>query len=321
MHGKCWSAPDALHAAGGRARPTRYNGAFSRRRRRRSRSMLSYTAKTRLPLLALLLCMGVTACSGKIPGAYRIPIQQGNVVTVEMLQELKLGMDKRKVRFILGTPLVTDAFHQDRWDYYYSYQPGSGDRVQQRASVYFEDDRLARIDADIDSRIDFHTVTHATENVLIVPPKKKGGFFAALTPAVLEREEEEMEEERITKSLDSGFNDPQPGSAAADDTGEVPGPVLVAPTTIAPGIDAATAPREVYAPNTSAEIEAAGTWETVPGSGTQAISAEAEIQSRYLEELFEDFGTSATPAAAPTAPVVSGPAASESRDVTGTTRD
>ena len=286
--------------------------------------MLSHTGKTRLPFLALLLCMAVTACSGKIPGAYRIPIQQGNVITVEMLQELKLGMDKRKVRFILGTPLVIDAFHQDRWDYYYSYQPGSGDRVQQRASVYFKDDRLTRIDANIDSRIDFHTVTHATENVLIVPRKKKGGFFAALTPAFVKKEEEEAAEENIARSLDSGFNDPQPGSGApggAGDTGAVLDPALAAPATIGPSIGDARPPSEIYAPNSSTEIEtAAGAWSTEPGSTTEVISAETKSQSRYLEELFEDFGAQTTAEAAP-ASAVSAPAAYESRDFPGTTRD
>ncbi|NIP47385.1 MAG: hypothetical protein GWN21_14385, partial [Gammaproteobacteria bacterium] len=47
--------------------------------------------------LALMACLAIGGCSGGIPGLYRIPIQQGNVVTVEMLQELDLGMDKRKV--------------------------------------------------------------------------------------------------------------------------------------------------------------------------------------------------------------------------------
>ena len=60
-------------------------------------------------------------------------------------------LDKRKVKFVLGTPLVTDAFHQDRWDYYYSYKPGRGDTVQQRAALFFENEQLVRIDAEIDS--------------------------------------------------------------------------------------------------------------------------------------------------------------------------
>ncbi len=231
---------------------------------------------------------------------YRIPIQQGNVITVEMLEELELGMNKRKVRFILGTPLVIDAFHQDRWDYFYSYKPSSGDRVQQHASLFFEGDRLARIDADIDSQIDFHTVTETSENVLIVPPKKKRGFFAALTPDFLKRG---AEEEESATPLDAGLRDPQPGSRVSDETGgsgEVLDAALTAPSIVEPRIDDGTVPDEIYAPNASTETES---------------------QSRYLEQLFDDFGTAATPAATPAESVVFQPAVPESREIEQTPRD
>ena len=231
-----------------------------------------------LALLVLLACVGVSACSGKFPGVYRIPIQQGNVITVEMLQELKLGMDKRKVRFVLGTPLVTDVFHLDRWDYFYSYEPGSSDRVQQRASLFFEDGRLARIDADIKSDIDFHTVTQASGNVLIVPPKKGGGFFAALTPAFLEKDEEAAAEQEIARTLDTGFNDPQPGSTqslASTEPSEVFDPALAATAAIGPSTGDTPVPSEIYVPNSSAGgEEAAATWSTAPG-GAQGSAAGA----------------------------------------------
>jgi outer membrane protein assembly factor BamE len=260
--------------------------------------MLARIIKNPWPLVALLACLGVSSCSGYIPGLYRVPIQQGNVITVEMLQELKLGMDKRKVSFILGTPLVTDAFHLDRWDYYYSYDGGSGRREQQAASLFFEGDRLARIEANIDSKIDFHTVTKATDNVLIVPPKKKGGFFAAITPAFIEREEQEAKQDELARSLSSGVNEQQPGSGEIESRDEVLDPALAAPAAIEPGFDGDATPSEVYAPNTPAEIEAASAARAQPGTTTQAISAETESQSRYLENLFDNFGT----APAPTAP-------------------
>jgi outer membrane protein assembly factor BamE len=279
-----------------------------------------------LLVLALLASLALSACSGKLPGVYRVPVQQGNVITVEMLQKLELGMDKRKVNFILGTPLVTDAFHLDRWDYFYSYEPGSGAREQQRASLYFEDDRLARIDADINSQLDFRTVTKANENVLIVPPKKKG-FFAALTPGFVEREQEAEAQEELARALDTGFNDPQPGAAVnggTGDAGEVLDSALAAPAVIGPSLDGGTAPNEVYAPNAFTGIEAGSTWSTQPGSGPQVISAETEDQSRYLEQLFDDFGTASTPGPAES-PVskqaASQPVVSESRDVTQPGRD
>ena len=85
-----------------------------------------------------------------IPGVYRIDIQQGNIVDREMLDQLEIGMEPRKVRFILGTPLLVDPFNQNRWDYFYSLRRGSGEEVRQRVSVYFVDDRLARIDDRLD---------------------------------------------------------------------------------------------------------------------------------------------------------------------------
>ncbi len=274
--------------------------------------------------LALLASLGLSACSGKIPGIYRIPIQQGNVITVEMLQELELGMNKRKATFILGTPLITDAFHQDRWDYFYSYEPSSGAREQQRASLFFKDDRLVRIDADINSQIDFRTVTEASENVLIVPQKSKGGFFAALTPNFMKQEEEAEEQKEIATSLDTGFNNPQPGSGVNGgdgDVGEVLDSALAAPTVIGPGIDDGTPPSEIYAPNAFSGIEAAGAWRTQPGSVTEVISTETESQSRYLEQLFDEFGTASTPAAAPAESVVSEPPGFVRRDITIPPRD
>lgn len=254
--------------------------------------MPARTRKFHRLLLALLVCAGISSCSGKIPGVYRIPIQQGNVITVEMLQGLELGMDKRKVSFILGTPLVIDAFHLDRWDYFYSYQSSGGKRVQQRASLFFEGDRLARIDADIDSNIDFHTVTKATENSLIVPPKKKGGFLAALTPAFLTKDEEEWKQEEIAKSLSTGVNDDQPGSGATGGAGEVIDPALAA------AAGGGTTPSEIYAPNASTGLEAARAAPAASEPLSEIISAKTQSQSRYLEQLFEGFGRASAPAPA-----------------------
>ena len=287
--------------------------------------MPSSFSKTLRALLALLALVSLSACGGKLPLVYRVPVQQGNVITVEMLQQLELGMDKRKVIFILGTPLVIDAFHQDRWDYYYSYEPANSRRVQQGASLYFEEERLARIDANINSKIDFHTVTEASENVLVVPREKKGGFFAALTPGFLKKEEEEVRQEKIARSLDSGVNEVQPGSGVAlspGATGEELDPVVAAPVVLGPTLGSASAaPSEIYAPNSSAEFNTAGAWSTQPKRATEAISAETASQTSYLEQLFDGFGATPTPAAAPAQAADPEPAVVRSSVLTGTTRD
>ncbi len=82
------------------------------------------------------------------PGVYKISIPQGNVITQEMVDQLRPGMSKRQVTFVMGTPLVRDPFHQDRWDYIYSFQPGGGERGQERLSVFFIDDQLVGFEGD-----------------------------------------------------------------------------------------------------------------------------------------------------------------------------
>lgn len=78
---------------------------------------------------------------------YKLDIQQGNVVTGEMLTRLETGMTKRQVRYVLGTPLVQDPFHQDRWDYVYSFKEGSGKIIEQnRLAAFFKDDVLMRVE-------------------------------------------------------------------------------------------------------------------------------------------------------------------------------
>jgi outer membrane protein assembly factor BamE len=77
---------------------------------------------------------------------YKLDIQQGNIVEQEQLDKLKVGMDKGQVRFLLGTPLVTDPFHENRWDYVYSRRHEGGERELQRVTVFFENEAVAKID-------------------------------------------------------------------------------------------------------------------------------------------------------------------------------
>ena len=103
--------------------------------------------------LSLALCdaLALSACSIprlQFPGVYKIDIQQGNIITQEMIDQLRPGMTKRQVVFVMGTPLVRDPFNQDRWDYVYSYQPGGGIRGQERITMFFENDMLTHFTGD-----------------------------------------------------------------------------------------------------------------------------------------------------------------------------
>lgn len=81
---------------------------------------------------------------------YKVEVRQGNVVTQEMLEKLKPGLTKSQVRFVLGTPLITDPFHPERWDYVYLYKKHARAPAETRhLTVIFNGDTLARIEGDL----------------------------------------------------------------------------------------------------------------------------------------------------------------------------
>lgn len=122
----------------------------------------------------------LAACSNdpivnRLPFVYRIDIQQGNVISQDAVNQVRVGMNKRQVQFILGTPLLTDPFHVDRWDFVYLFRPGSrsaGEPKQQRVSLFFEDDKLIRMDGNVEPQPP-GTATEAARQVTVnVPPQE-----------------------------------------------------------------------------------------------------------------------------------------------------
>ena len=79
---------------------------------------------------------------------YKMDVQQGNVVTREMLARLQPGMTRSQVRFALGTPMIVDPFRADRWDYVYFLLKGGEMTEQRRIVVVFKDDKLVRVEDD-----------------------------------------------------------------------------------------------------------------------------------------------------------------------------
>jgi outer membrane protein assembly factor BamE len=107
-----------------------------------------------LAVLALIPLAG--ACARFNPfTVYRMEIQQGNYLTQEMVSQLQPGMTRDQVRFVLGTPLLTDIFHDDRWDYVYRRgRAGSREIQERRLSVFFEKDRLVRVEGDVSTGLE-----------------------------------------------------------------------------------------------------------------------------------------------------------------------
>jgi len=99
--------------------------------------------------ILLLAACSVTDKVGEKLTPYKIDIQQGNVVTQEMVAKLKPGMTKAQVRFVLGTPLITDAFHANRWDYVYRYQKAGKLMEERKLALFFDQELLQRVEGDV----------------------------------------------------------------------------------------------------------------------------------------------------------------------------
>jgi outer membrane protein assembly factor BamE len=115
-----------------------------------------------LPAIAASL---IAACSWVNPlSVYLVEIQQGNYITQEMVSQLKRGMTKDQVRFVLGTPLVTDIFHDNRWDYVYWRQLAHKDPTEERRlTVLFEDGKLTQLTGDVTTGLPESPQASATE--------------------------------------------------------------------------------------------------------------------------------------------------------------
>ena len=103
---------------------------------------------SRIPLLKAALYLIIGASLLVLNGCvrtYRVEIQQGNVISAEQIEKITPGTSRNEVRFILGTPLIEDPFHAERWDYFYSLDPAKGELVTKyRLSVWFENNQVLR---------------------------------------------------------------------------------------------------------------------------------------------------------------------------------
>ncbi len=101
-----------------------------------------------LILIVSSLAVVVTGCSNYIP-AYKIDVQQGNILTQEDVDQIRIGMDKNKIQYILGSPTITDPFHAARWDYVYTLKQGYKQLHKKNISLYFEKDILVKTSGSI----------------------------------------------------------------------------------------------------------------------------------------------------------------------------
>jgi outer membrane protein assembly factor BamE len=145
-----------------------------------------------LPLASLALAALAGCAADSKPGSlhaapglpalavYRADVLQGNVITPDLLAALQPGMSRERVRAVLGTPMLEDPFHPERWDYLYSERHAYQVREQRHVTLYFDGDRLDYIAGDVvpTPGARYHQLlaanTRTTINVPPAPPPAKG---------------------------------------------------------------------------------------------------------------------------------------------------
>jgi len=123
-----------------------------------------------LLLLSSIIFTGCSSILNNLPGVYSLDIQQGNIISQEMIDQLRPKMTKRQVLYIMGSSMLIDVFHQKRWDYLYSEQPGGELRKQKRLSLFFDGDELIGVQGDFRPST-LPVIRQSNETTVDVPPR------------------------------------------------------------------------------------------------------------------------------------------------------
>ncbi len=199
--------------------------------------------RARILTLAVLLLLA--GCSSVPSLLYKIEIQQGNVITQEMVDKLKPGMTRSQVRFALGSPMINDAFHENRWDYLYRFEQRGKLIEQRKLTVFFEDDKLMRIDGSFSTPLAF--VQHQPgESEERTEPTAPTAPTAPTGPLVEEIKEKSAGPILGEPSVSGGFP-AQLGPSVASDV-SVSGGVPSATATSDTPVSQRQSPREVPSP-------------------------------------------------------------------------
>lgn len=135
---------------------------------------MRYFSKFLTPICLIVSCFFV-GCGSKLPAmkSYKMEIQQGNVVTSKMLLQLRPGMTKSQVRFIMGTPLIVDSFHGNRWDYFYQLRQQGKVVEKRRVILDFDKDLLTSVRGDVVAATDKSAETPVDTSARSVTTTKK----------------------------------------------------------------------------------------------------------------------------------------------------
>ncbi len=104
----------------------------------------SYIPRVRRLSLVATMLVAAALTGGCV---YRINIQQGNLLDADLIEQVEVGMTRTQIRFLLGTPLVSNPFDKDRWDYYYFFKAGkTREKTTQHFVVFFDGDQVSHVD-------------------------------------------------------------------------------------------------------------------------------------------------------------------------------
>ena len=180
--------------------------------------VMKRSMQTRNLILAALLAPLVAFSAAGCNLIYKQNIQQGNALEQDDIDELYVGMNKRQVLFVLGTPSVQDPFHQQRWDYVQTFSRRGGDKVQRTVTLQFENDLLTEIIGAEDEFGETSSISKAPKSAAAKPKQNpqdlsvESGAEEALEPEVTGLGDRTAEERKYEKDINAT------NQRAADDT-------------------------------------------------------------------------------------------------------
>lgn len=261
---------------------------------------MRYFSKIFTPICLIVSCFFV-GCGSKLPAlkSYKMEIQQGNVVTSKMLLQLRPGMTKSQVRYIMGTPLIVDSFHGNRWDYFYQLRQQGKVIEKRRVILDFDKELLTTVRGDVvaasDKSAETPVDTSARSVVTTKKPVEKPWFDMF----------------KFWGSDEPVANAETAPAAPASTTGDQPAEAAVAAAAVA---SSATSPAPIGAEAATAaaaaDIASEGATETesilkkkpeLDGVGSvnvlpQAPVAEPAVAAESAQPLVADAAVAATPA-------------------------